>query len=63
MKANTGITHTVLIEEMQDGYMTGYTGNYIKAYIEDDGVSPEPGQFCDVVLTEPFRDGCKARLV
>ena len=33
--ANLGVTHTVLIEESCDGYATGYTGNYIKTYIED----------------------------
>lgn len=53
---------TVLTEEMRDGYMTGYTGNYIKAYIEDPGGTLQPGQFVRVRLTEVFRDGCKASL-
>ena len=62
MEANFGVTHTVLAEEIQDGYMTGYTGNYIKVYIDEDA-SPEAGTFCEVQLTELFRDGCKAELV
>ena len=35
--ANTGIVHTVLAEEIQDGYMTGYTGNYIKGILGKNG--------------------------
>ena len=58
MKKNTGVIHTVLTEEVQDGYMTGYTGNYIKAYIRMDRT--EAGKFYKVRLTEPFRDGYEA---
>ena len=54
----SGVVHTVLAEEVQDGYMTGYTGSYIKVYIEDAGSSIEPGQFYNVQLTGLFRDGC-----
>ena len=63
MKANAGITHTILAEEIQDGCMTGYTGNYIKAYLEDGNEQLEPGRFYNVRLTELYRDGCKAELV
>jgi threonylcarbamoyladenosine tRNA methylthiotransferase MtaB len=63
MQANTGVLHTILAEEIQDGYMTGYTGNYIKIYIEDSEERLEPGRFYDVRPTELFRDGCKAELV
>ncbi len=63
MKANTGITHTILAEEIQDGYMTGYTGNYIKVYIEDGEEELNPGSFYQVKLTELFRDGCKALIL
>ena len=35
----TGKEQTVLIEEEEDGYMTGYTGNYIKAYISLSGTT------------------------
>ena len=62
MEANFGVIHTVLTEEIQDGYMTGYTGNYIKVYI-DAGKAPDAGTFCEVRLTELFRDGCMAEPV
>ena len=62
MTANMGAAHTVLAEEVQDGYMTGYTGNYIKVYM-DDPERLEPGRFYKVRLTELFRDGCKAEIV
>ena len=59
--------HTVLAEEEQDGYITGYTDNYIRVYIEipkdaDSKNTPRPGDFCKVQLTENYRDGCKAVL-
>ncbi|MBQ6439109.1 MAG: tRNA (N(6)-L-threonylcarbamoyladenosine(37)-C(2))-methylthiotransferase MtaB [Mogibacterium sp.] len=75
----TGKEQTVLIEEEEDGYLTGYTGNYIKAYIKaaesaelGKGVScdsslsvktPEPGEFCKVIPTGLFRDGVLASQV
>lgn len=46
----------VLIEEEEDGFMTGYTGNYVKVYIE----GPEAGELCRVRLGGLFRDGVKA---
>ena len=49
-----GKEQTVLIEEEEDGYMTGYTGNYVKVYIKDCG---KPGGFCRVIPTDLFRDG------
>jgi threonylcarbamoyladenosine tRNA methylthiotransferase MtaB len=55
--------NTVLTEEIRDGYMTGYTGNYIRVYIEDRDDRLQPGRFMNVRLTEPFRDGCKAELI
>jgi threonylcarbamoyladenosine tRNA methylthiotransferase MtaB len=60
--ANLGITHTVLIEESCDGYATGYTGNYIKAYIEDPEGRIEAGKLYRAVLTHTFRDGALAVL-
>ena len=64
VRSNCGKTHTVLTEEIRDGYMTGYTGNYIKAYIpaETDGREIEAGAFFRVHLIEPFRDGALAEL-
>ena len=43
--------------------MTGYTGNYIKTYIEDAEGTLEPGTFYKVRLTELYRDGCIGELV
>ena len=59
--------HTVLAEEEQDGYITGYTDNYIRVYIEvpkegDSKNTTRPGAFCKVKLTENYKDGCKAVL-
>ena len=60
--ANLGITHTILIEESSDGYATGYTGNYIKTYIEDPEGRIEAGKLYMAVLTRTFRDGALAVL-
>ena len=60
--ANLGVTHTVLIEESCDGYATGYTGNYIKTYIEDPEGRIEEGKLYMAVLTRTFRDGALAVL-
>jgi threonylcarbamoyladenosine tRNA methylthiotransferase MtaB len=57
---NASGDHTVLTEEHRDGYMTGYTGNYIKVYIKDTDEILQPGQFLKVRLIEAFRDGCLA---
>ena len=62
MEASSAVTHTVLTEEIRDGYMTGYTGSYIKVYIPKDK-SPAAGEFCEVRLTGPYMDGCKAEIV
>ena len=63
----TGKEQTVLIEEEEDGYMTGYTGNYIKAYIKvPEGAAvkePAPGEFCTVIPEGLFRDGVAASVV
>lgn len=55
-----GSEHVVLVEQEEDGFMTGYTGNYIKVYISDPEKTLRPGEFCRVKLTELFREGCKA---
>ncbi len=58
---NFGRTHIVLTEEIQDGYVTGYTDNYIKVYIESERA--RLGDFCRVQLTQIYKDGCKAVVV
>ena len=55
-----GSEHVVLVEQEEDGFMTGYTGNYIKVYISDSEKTLRPGEFCRVKLTELYREGCKA---
>ena len=61
---NFGVISRVLAEEEQDGYITGYTDNYIKVYIDvskgPGNSSPRLGEFCKVKLTENYKDGCKA---
>ena len=64
---NFGITCRVLAEEEQGGYITGYTDNYIKVYIdarefEDGNSGSRLGEFCNVQLIENYRDGCRAVL-
>ena len=61
IESNRGTIHTVLAEEFRDGFITGYTDNYIKVYIEDADAS-RLGTFCDVELTQMYEDGCKAVL-
>ena len=67
IRANRGVTHTVLIEEFDEGYATGYTGNYIKVYIrlcDACGLDAwvRPGCFVQAKILEPFRDGAMAEL-
>ncbi|MBQ6314961.1 MAG: tRNA (N(6)-L-threonylcarbamoyladenosine(37)-C(2))-methylthiotransferase MtaB [Mogibacterium sp.] len=61
-RKNFGRMHKVLTEEIQDGYMTGYTDNYIKVYIPDPEGRLEPGMFVDVQLTDIYKEGCIAKL-
>ncbi len=63
IEKNTAITHRVLTEERHGNYVTGYTGNYIKTYIEDSKKELALGEFYNVQLTETYRDGCKARTI
>ena len=55
IEANRGVPQAVLIEECEDGYAAGYTGNYIKVYIKDAGA--EAGSFVSVLISGAFRDG------
>ena len=64
---NFGIEHRVLAEEEEDGYIKGYTDNYIRVYVDVKQIkkedSPRLGDFCKVQLVENYRDGCKAVLI
>ena len=59
---NFGVNHRVLAEEEQHGFITGYTDNNIRVYIDVKkcGDAPRLGDFCRVKLIENYRDGCKA---
>ncbi len=62
---NFDIPAKVLVEECEDGYLAGYTDNYIKTYIEDrtvpeKAVSAEIGDFIGAVPFENYRDGVRA---
>ena len=63
MEKNFGVTHRVLTEERVGNFVTGYTGNYIRTYIEDKNNELALGEFYNVQLTQVYKDGCKARLV
>lgn len=57
--------HRVLTEKIEEGYITGYTDNYIKVYIEQNEDCKDKNmlrQFVNVYLTEVFKDGCKGEI-
>lgn len=56
---NIGKTHKLLVEQVKDGYSVGYTENYVYTYID----KPLENGIYDVILTEKFKDGCKANLI
>ena len=60
---NRGRIHRFLAEEREDGYMSGYTGNYIRAYVKDEEERIAPGEFCDIRTGGLYRDGVSAELV
>ena len=59
-RRNFEVPHKVLAEERFEGYTTGYTDNYIKAYIEDPKRVIPIGEFCNVRLVDLYEDGCLA---
>ena len=56
---NMGTNNRVLFEEEEGGYLTGYTDNYIKAYLLPKGKGKEEfiNRLVDVRITSLFRDG------
>jgi len=63
VKSNKGRTHRFLAEETEDGYICGYTDNYIRTYVKECSAGAVPGEFCDVRITGLFRDGALAEPV
>ena len=49
----------VICEEEIDGYIVGYTENYLRVYLQKGDVNG----FYKVELTELFRDGALAKIV
>ena len=63
LSKETGRTRTILVEEAEGGYLTGYTENYVRAYMKcPDGADPESliGQFIKVVMKDLYLDGMTA---
>ena len=57
---NKGCTHRFLAEERADGYVSGYTDNYIRAYVKDKNEEIRTGEFCDIRITGLYGDGALA---
>lgn len=55
--------HRVLTEERHGRFVTGYTDNYIKVYIEDEACELPLGEFCTVKLLDVYEDGCTAKAI
>ena len=70
---NGSIPHRFLAEERDGDFVTGYTGNYIKVYVDlskanlskdtDASAAVRTGAFYTVRLTGPFRDGALGELI
>ena len=55
-----GITRTVLFEEWDGEYITGYTDNYVKVYAK--GTDEDLNCFREVKLLEIYKDGMKGEI-
>jgi threonylcarbamoyladenosine tRNA methylthiotransferase MtaB len=61
----SGRTRTALFEEVtEEGFLTGYTENYVRVYAKADG-DPEDhlNEFFTVIMGEPFEDGMTAEII
>ena len=56
---NIGKIREVVPEEKEDGYVVGYTENYVRCYIKTDFVRKK----LKVMLKEPFKDGAIAEII
>ena len=59
-RRNMGRTHRFLAEERSGGCVSGYTDNYIRAYVEDENEEIRTGEFCDIRITGLTDDGVTA---
>lgn len=55
-----GDRRIVLFEEQEDGYISGYTDNYIKVYVQ--GGTENLNSFRSVKLLEVYKDGMKGEI-
>ena len=55
-----GVTRTVLFEEWDGEYITGYTDNYVKVYVK--GSDKDLNCFREVKLLEIYKDGMKGEI-
>lgn len=60
---NLNLEHRILMERHEDTMATGYTGNYIKVYIPDEGQILRQGEFYSVRLVEIYQDGCLGEII
>lgn len=60
-KTMLGKTFTMLTEEEHNGYMQGYTENYIKVYVKKDGL--KPNMLIKVKLLELKDDGVMVEII
>lgn len=56
---NIGEIRYLVPEETEDGYLAGYTENYVRCYVKSDFVRKK----LKVRLVEPFRDGALAEII
>ena len=59
IKENVGTTQEMLIEESINGYLEGYSGNYIRLYIKDQNING----IKRVKLISPFKDGVLCEII
>lgn len=58
VKENLGCCRELIPEETEDGYLVGYTENYIRCYVKSDMVLNK----IKVKLTQPYKDGALAEI-
>ena len=56
---NIGEIRYLVPEEIEDGYLAGYTENYVRCYVKSDFMREK----LKVKLIEPFRDGALAEII
>ncbi|MBR5739857.1 MAG: radical SAM protein, partial [Firmicutes bacterium] len=66
LEREKGRRRTLLAEEVENGWLTGYTENYVRTYVKcPEGTDPESliGQFITVVMEDLYEDGMTAEPV